>query len=139
FRTTGRPVRLGVGGCVGVLLSRRWRRASRPLRRAIVPLFAAVGVTLVLYLAAVLTAGPAPGVSRNLNASDGIALAAVPIAFLLGLFNARLARAGFSDLVVELGQMPAPGRLLGALSRAPGGPLLELASGVSQSETDVRI
>ena len=112
---------------IGVLLERRWRRASRPLRRAIVPLLSAGAATILLYLLATIASGRAPGLARHLEAADRVALAIVPVAYLLGLFHARLARAGVSDLVVELGRMPGPGRLRDALSRALGDPSLELA------------
>jgi signal transduction histidine kinase len=125
--------------CAGALLARRWRGASPPLRRAVVPLFVTGALTIVLLAAELVTDGPAPGLSRGLAAAQKIALATVPIAFLLGLFNARLARASVSDLVLELGRMPAPGRLRDALARALGDASLELAYWIPESETYVGI
>jgi hypothetical protein len=120
---------VAVGVWIGVLLERRWRGASRPLRRAILPLLAAGAVTILLFLLATIASDPAPALARSLEAADRVALAIVPVAYLLGLFNARLARAGVSDLVVELSRMPGPGGLRDALSRALGDPSLELAYG----------
>jgi signal transduction histidine kinase len=122
-----------------VFLVRRWRAASDPLRRAVVPLFSAAALTLALFAAAGVTVAPAPGVANAVSAADQIALAAVPIAFLVGLLNARLARAGVSDLVVELGGAPEPGRLRDALARALGDPSLELAYWIPESESWVGI
>ena len=124
---------------IGVLLERRWRTASRPLRRAIVPLLSAGAVTILLYLLATIASDPAPGLGRALDAADRVALAIVPIAYLVGLFNARLARAGVSDLVVELSRMPGPGRLRDALARALDDPSLELAYWLPESQIYVGI
>lgn len=124
---------------VGVLLERRWRTASRPLRRAIVPLLSAGAATIVLYLLAAIASDPAPGLARALEAADRVALAIVPVAYLLGLFHARLARAGVSDLVVELSRMPGPGGLRSALARALGDPSLELAYWLPESHSYVGI
>jgi signal transduction histidine kinase len=121
------------------LVLRRWRAASAPLRRALVPLFSTGGLTIGLFLAAFLLSTPAPAVSRGVSSATQIALATVPIAFLLGLFNARLVRAGVSDLVLELGRMPAPGRLRDALARALRDPSLELAYWIPESESYVGI
>jgi signal transduction histidine kinase len=117
------------------LVLRRWRMASAPLRRALVPLFSTGGLTIGLFLVAFVLSGPAPAASRGVSSATQIALATVPLAFLLGLFNARLARAGVSDLVLALAQMPEPGRLRDALARALGDPSLELAYWIPESET----
>ena len=130
---------VAVGAWIGVLLERRWRTASRPLRQAILPLLAAGAVTILLFLLATIAADPAPGLARDLEAADRVALAIVPLAYLLGLVNARLARAGVSDLVVELSRMPGPGGLRDALARALGDPSLELAYWLPESQTYVGI
>ena len=56
-----------------------------------------------------------------------------PIAFLIGLLRARLARASVGDLVVELAEDPSPAALEGALARALGDPSLALATGFRTS------
>jgi signal transduction histidine kinase len=124
---------------VGVLLLLRWRAASMPLRRAVVPLFSAGGLVIALFVLAFIAASPTPTFSRGFSSATQIALAAVPLAFLLGLFNERLARAGVSDLVVELGRMPAPGQLRDALAQALGDRSLELAYWIPESEAYVGI
>jgi signal transduction histidine kinase len=120
---------------VGVLLARRWRTASRPLRRAVSPLLSAGVVTIVLLVGSLLATDS--GVSLGLAVADRIALAAIPVAYLAGLFRARMARASVSDLVVELGRQPAPGRLRAALARALRDPTLELAYWIPESQTYV--
>jgi signal transduction histidine kinase len=122
---------------VAILLVRRWRSASSPLRRTVVPLYASAGLVIAVFALAFLVATPVPTFSRAFSTADQIALALVPIAFLLGLFNARLARGGVGDLVVELGRAPEPGRLRDALSRALGDPSLEVAYWIPESEAYV--
>src|SRR5262249_57061217 len=116
------------------VLARRWRTASGPLRRAIAPVLWAAAWTIVLLVAAELASG---AVSRGLAAASRIALATVPIAYLLGLFTARIARVSVSDLVVELGRLPGPGQLRVALARALGDPSLEVAYWIPDLETYV--
>jgi signal transduction histidine kinase len=109
-----------------VLLTRRWRAATRPWRRAVAP---------VLWWAA---AAAAAGALRLLNDGLGrpvagvelaffLVLATVPWAFALGLLRSRLARGAVAGLVVELGQSRTPGRLRSALARALHDPGLALA------------
>jgi signal transduction histidine kinase len=134
-----RYVGLALAVWIGVLLVRRWRAASAPMRRAVVPLFSAGSLTLALLAAAVLTTGTSPELSRAFSAAEQVALATVPLAFLLGLFNERLARVGVSDLIVELGGLSEPGKLRNALARALGDPSLELAYWIPESGSYVGI
>ncbi|MFL5925986.1 MAG: sensor histidine kinase [Gaiellaceae bacterium] len=138
---------MGVGRYVGIalavwaaaLLVRRWRKASVPVRRAVLPLFSASVLTLALFAASLLTTGTAPDLSRRFAVAEQVALATVPLAFLLGLFNAHLARVSVGDLVVELGRLPEPGRLRDALARALGDPSLELAYWIPETSGYVGI
>jgi signal transduction histidine kinase len=122
-----------------ILVMRRLSGASAPLRRAMLPLVSAGLLVLGLYMAAAVTANAAPSLSRALNAASGAALAIVPLAFLAGLFNARLARAGVSDLLVELDRVGGPGQLREALARALGDRSLELVYWIPESEAWVGI
>jgi signal transduction histidine kinase len=131
-----RVLTVAVAVALAVLLGQRWRAASGPLRRAIAPVLWATFVTTVFLAASTLTTG-AP--SRALGAAARIAVAAVPIAYLLGLYSARIARVGVSDLVVELGRLPGPGQLRVALARALHDPSLELAYWIPESGTYVGI
>jgi signal transduction histidine kinase len=128
-----RVVGFAVALWVGLLLVRRWRAASVPLRREVVPMFSAAGLVIALFALAFIASSPTPTFSRGFGAVTQIALALVPLAFLLGVFKARLARAGVGDLVVELGQVPGPGRLREALARALGDPSVELAYWIPES------
>ena len=120
-----------IAATVSVLVG-RWRAASPPLRRALSPVFVASALTIVTL-----------GVWVALDAFDGrgeagayslalVALLTVPLAFLLGLLRSRLARSSVSRLIVELGQLRAPGDLRDALARALGDPSLEIAYRVGE-------
>ena len=108
------------------VLARRWRGATPPWRRAVAP---------VLWWGA---AAAALGALRLLNDGLGkplgrvelaffLVLATVPLALELGLLRSRLARGAVAELIVELGQTRAPGKLREALARALHDPSLTLA------------
>jgi signal transduction histidine kinase len=112
------------------LLAGRWRRASRPQRRAVMPVVvagaAALAVLVVSFVAAVLGMPVAPALGR----ATWFVTAAIPVAVLLVFIQRRLAQGAVAGLVVELGAPGAPGAavdLRGALSRALGDPSLALA------------
>ena len=114
---------------LGILvLARRWRAATPPLRRALGPVFVtgAVFISLVvLEVVAALVSDPAADV---LELVALFAAASVPLAFLVGILRARLARAAVGELVVELGEAaPAEDVRERALRRALGDPSLVLA------------
>ena len=132
-----RVVTTAVAVWIGVLLARRWYFASRPLRRAIAPVLSAGAVTVALLVGALLVTNQ--DVSQVLDVAAEIGLATVPLAYLMGLFAARMARVSVGDLVVELSRLPAPGQLRGALARALGDPSVELAYWIPESGTYVGI
>jgi signal transduction histidine kinase len=68
-----------------------------------------------------------------LQSAEQVTLATVPLAYLLGLFRARMARGGVSELVVELGRAPEQGKLRDALARALRDPTLELGYWIPES------
>jgi signal transduction histidine kinase len=109
-----------------VLLAHRWRQASPPWRRAVAPLLlpGAVGyASLILFLFNILLEQPLGTVPGWIFR---IGYAAIPIVFLVGLLQSRLARASVAELVVELGESRPPGELRDALARALGDPSLQL-------------
>jgi signal transduction histidine kinase len=112
----------GIGLLVG-----RWRRASRPQRRAVMPVVVAgavaFAVLVVAYGAAALGAATADAFGRV----AWFALAAVPVAVLVVFIQRRLAQGAVAGLVIELGGRGAAADLRGALSRALGDPSLALA------------
>jgi signal transduction histidine kinase len=111
---------------IGVLLVRR-RGGGRPLRHSRELLLLSFTLALLMIAVGVIVSsrgGPALEPIRWVTfALIGLA----PVAFLLGLFRARLARSAVGELVVELEADPAPVDLEAALARAVGDPSLTLA------------
>jgi signal transduction histidine kinase len=108
------------------LLARRWLRASRPQRHAVLPVAVAgtvaFGAVLVAYAARVA------GMSSP-NVFDQFAYyasAAIPVAILAVLIQRRLAHGAVAGLVVELGGPGPAADPRQALARALGDPSLEL-------------
>jgi signal transduction histidine kinase len=128
-----------VGGAAAWIVIRRWQGASRPLRRAFAPIILTGGVAIALSLVTLAAAQSNTAAWSGFSAAATFAAALIPIAYLFGLFRARLGRVAVSDLVVELGRTPAPGKLRDALARALRDPSLELAYWVPDSQTYVGI
>ena len=125
---------IAIAAGVATVLVRRWQSASPLLRRALAPVLVTGGVTTAL-LAAMLVADQASAdITTSLQSAERVALATVPIAYLFGLFQARLARVGVSELVVELGNSPEQGRLRDALARALRDPSLEVGYWIPDSQ-----
>jgi signal transduction histidine kinase len=116
---------LSLGG-IGVLADRR-RRGGRPLRRSLALLTDSFALGLVmipvLLTSAIWFRGQFVPIQRATFAVIGLA----PIAFLVGLLHARLARSGVGDLLVQLRSDLSPAGLRDALARALRDPSLELA------------
>jgi signal transduction histidine kinase len=111
-------------------LIQRWRRASRPLRRTVTPVFMAGGalmVTLATLLSLALMGGSMELVDAVFYSSLP-ALALVPYLFLAGLARGRMLRGrGLGRLVRRLGTSLERGELRAALAEALGDPSVELA------------
>jgi len=91
---------------LAVLLLGRWRQASRPQRRRMLPVLATGGGVLgllgVWYVANLL--GLSGAVPEVLEAGRVAGLALVPFGFVAGLLHGRVAAAGMvSDLVARFG------------------------------------
>jgi signal transduction histidine kinase len=111
---------------VGVLAARRVR-AGRPLRRSLALLVDAFALGLIMISAlfvSIIFGGPAV---EEIRWAAFTALGLAPVAFLLGLLRARLARSSLGDLFVDLQADPAPADLRDALARALRDPSLALA------------
>jgi signal transduction histidine kinase len=108
------------------LLAIRLRRASRPQRRAVIPVLLAGCLALGALTASILaTIVHAPS-ALILDRVASYAFAAVPVAVLVAFAQRRLARGAVAGLVVDLvGPQPGPD-LREALARALGDPLLVL-------------
>ena len=119
---------------IGLLALRR-RGAGRPLRRSAALLVDSFALGLVA-IAALLLAGALelPAFETIRRITFGV-IGLAPVAFLIGLLDARLARSAVGELVVELRADPAPADLPDAFGRALRDPSLTLAYWVPQFET----
>jgi signal transduction histidine kinase len=111
-------------------LVQRWRRASRPLRRTVTPVFLA-GAVLMVTLATLLAIALLGGSMELIDIffySSLPALALVPFLFLAGLARGRMLRgSGLGRLVRRLGASLERGELRAAQAEALGDPSVELA------------
>ena len=119
---------LTLGGCVATVLviAARWRVASPPRRRALLP---SVGGAVALALFASLLVNDLVGTGERSELHLWLAIASlalVPALFLTGLLRSRLARAGLTDLVRSLRGMRGAD-LEAALARSLGDPGLVVA------------
>jgi hypothetical protein len=107
----------------------RWARASGPTRRVLSPVLIPATFLMFAIIAAVILnsiAAP-PELQLAAGVTQAIARAMIPVGFLVGLLRTRMARSAVADLVVELGETPAPARLRDALANALGDPDLTVA------------
>ena len=110
-----------------VLIARRLWLATPRMRRVLAPLLlAAVAAGLRAIFECVFTFVDRPFAADYLFWWQFVAFFALPIALLAGLLQARLARAGVGDLVVEL-EHARPQELRDALARTLGDPALDVA------------
>jgi signal transduction histidine kinase len=118
-----------------VLLGVRRRRSGPPLRRSVSLLVDSFALGLVA-LAALMLAGAfeLPAFETIRRVTFGI-VGLAPVAFLIGLMDARLARSGVGDLVVELRADPPPEALRDALARALRDESLTLAYWLPEFES----
>ena len=129
---------LSVAACALTVLVvvARWRAASPPRRRALLPSLAGAGA--LLLFAALLVNDLLTGDRSELLLWLAItSLATVPLAFLAGLLRSRLARGGLAELFRELRTMRGPA-LQDALARTLGDPALVVAYRVPGRHTYVR-
>jgi signal transduction histidine kinase len=109
-----------------VVLARRWRSASVPLRRVLAPVLWTGGGAIAFETMGLLLE------SGGVEAADLayllalVSLGAMPFAFLLGMLRARLARSEVGRILVET-PIPTPEAAEEGLRRALGDPSLVLA------------
>jgi signal transduction histidine kinase len=111
-------------------LLQRWRHASRPLRRAVTPVFVAGGALMISLstLLAIVVLNGSEELMDVVFYSSLPALALVPYLFLAGLVRGRMLRGrGLGRLVRRLGAGRGRGDLRAALAEALGDPSVELA------------
>jgi signal transduction histidine kinase len=109
-----------------VLLLRKWH-VDRPLRRSMALLVDVFALGLVMIACLFLAHVFELPIAKELRWAAFATLGLAPVAFMLALLNARLARSAVGDLLLELRTEPAPTDLRDALARALGDPSLELA------------
>jgi signal transduction histidine kinase len=109
-----------------VILVRRWRAATPPLRRVLGPVYLSAVATIVIVVVGTALHAFSRFGEDAFEWLTATALLTVPLSFLAGLLRTRLGRSSVAQLVVELGETPAPGELRQALARALGDPSLEV-------------
>jgi signal transduction histidine kinase len=114
-------------------LLRHWRRATSAGRRVLAPVMWASVPTVVWVTARVFADTLQVDPVRELAASPlgTLAVSTLPIGFALGLLRSRLGRSRVGDLVVELGEAPAPGGVRDTLAAILRDPSLRIAYRVS--------
>jgi hypothetical protein len=121
---------------VGIgVLARRRRRAGRPLRRPVALLIDSFALGLLMIAVLFVSGafgGPAFVTIQRLTL---LVIGVLPIAFLVALLDARLARSSVGELFVELRADPSPTGLRDALARALRDPSLTLAYWLPEFET----
>jgi signal transduction histidine kinase len=125
--TTVIGVALGV--MAAALLVRRWRIASAAGRDVLgLVIWSAVLATAVAVAQGAVDdfIGAPTWLSAVLLYGYWLTLALIPVAFLVGLLRARLRRGAMTELMVELGRLPAADGVRRALARALGDPSLRL-------------
>jgi signal transduction histidine kinase len=116
---------------VAVVVALRWRAASRPRRRALLPSVA--GSVALLLFAALLTNDIVTGSrSQTVLWLAICSLVSVPAAFLIGLLRSRLARGGLADLFRDL-KTTRGGPLQDVLAKTLGDPTLVVAYRLPES------
>ena len=109
------------------VLFRRWRAASPPLRRTLAPIFLTSAATLFFIGLAIAVSFVSTRASDIVWWFVVFSFALVPLAFLAGLLQIRLARASVAVLVVELLSADGLRELRDAIARTLNDPDLDLA------------
>jgi signal transduction histidine kinase len=109
------------------LLVERWRRASKPQRRAVAPVLWTGGATFVALALSIANDIVGEPLSPLPTWTRSLVFAAIPLSVLAVMLQQRLARGAVAGLVVELQSDVEAVDLRAALRRALGDPTLELA------------
>jgi PAS domain S-box-containing protein len=110
-----------------VLAARRWHRATIAERRVLAPVFLSGFVASAFLVSDIVVGAISRHWARPLDLLLVAAFASVPLFFLLGVLQTRLARAGVGRLLVEVPEAPTREQTQDALRRALRDPTLELA------------
>jgi hypothetical protein len=118
----------GVALVAGIVaLARRWRSEGARPRRALIPVLASGGLTVVAILGLVLTSLVSESASGYAFFLVTAGFVLVPVALLVGFVRSRLAPAGVGRLLAELDQSPSARETEAALGRVLADPSLRLA------------
>ena len=118
-----------------VVIAVRWRQASAPGRRALLPSVAGC-LCSVLFSSLLLSYLLTRTIPEWLSWVTNAALLTVPAAFLAGMLRSRLARGGLADLFRELGTLRGE-PLQNGLASSLGDPSLVLAYRAPDGFVDV--
>ena len=129
-------ITLSVLALAGVaLLAARRRDAGRPLRRRVALLVDSFALALVMLAVLMLAGAFELSAFETIRRATFGVLGIAPVAFLIGLLDARLARSAVGDLLVELDADPGPAELRDALARALGDPSLTIVYWLPEFES----
>jgi signal transduction histidine kinase len=121
---------------IAVLVVRRRRNPARRISALLVDSFMlALALIAFLFTSAVFGLSNGQPVFETLQRLMLFAIGLAPIAFLVGLLDARLARSAVGDLFVALRENPTPAGLRSALARALRDPSLTLAFWLPEFES----
>jgi signal transduction histidine kinase len=126
LRNAARGIGIACFVAILAILAHRWRHATPRWRRTFALVFWTGAAASALSAVAILTRAP----YRPLGPIDVVAyllIAAVPVALTMDLLRGKIERGAVADLVLELGDRRAPGKLRDALARALHDPSLSLA------------
>jgi PAS domain S-box-containing protein len=126
-RLAWRFVAVVIAVTVVVLLARRWREATRPLRRVLAPVYLTVSGVAALLVVALATDAVTDAAEDELEVILLLLVLTVPLSFLFGLLRSRLARAGATRLLLQTPDNPTPAEAQDGLRRTLGDPALRLA------------
>jgi len=121
---------------IGVLV-RRWRRATPPARRVLVPVYVSGGAASLLLIFSALWGIVSQPLGSALGWVALFAFVCVPVFFLLGLLRANLARAGVAKLLVDVPEERTLAETQDVLRRILHDPSLELAYWVAERQRHV--
>jgi signal transduction histidine kinase len=133
LRATARGIGIAWFVVVLAILAHRWRHATPRWRRTFALAFWTGAAAAALSAVAILTRTP----YKPLGPIEVVAyllIAAVPVALTMDLLRGKLERGAVADLVLELGDTRAPGKLRDALARALHDPSLSLAYWLPERE-----
>jgi signal transduction histidine kinase len=126
FKNSARFMGIALFLAVLAILAQRWRRATPRWRSTFAIVFWTGAAAAVASAVSIFTRAP----YKQFGPIDVVAflvIAAVPLALSVDLLRGRLARGAVADLVVQLGDTRAPGKLRDALARALHDPSLSVA------------